>query len=146
MNTPQELAELTIASLRTAQHFHQQGYWKASGKEHYSLHKLYNHILEPIEDQLDELGNRFVEKLGANSLSIRRISYLNKKFTKEIDLAYETQEEKSLAAEELVLDLFKRLYDSFDESGLLSLGTDDMIMKISNDHEDAVYHLKQTMS
>ncbi len=132
-----------MASLKAAQWVHQTGFWLVKGENHYGLHTMMKHILDPIDEQMDHLGNLFVSHFGEDSMNPEIIDSLSKSYCREA-CRKDNLILKSITVENQVQNRCKIAYNSLKEKGLLTLGLDEMLMGIAKEHEDSLYHLRQT--
>lgn len=132
-----------FASLRAAESIHRESYWKAKGENHYGMHLMFKHINDPIDDQLNELGNQFVARLGEEILSGREIEAKAKEYVLKAN-SETNAVDRSLWIEKIIQDNIKSVYGSLKSSGELTLGLDELLMGIAKEHDDAIYHLTRT--
>lgn len=132
-----------FASLRAAESIHREGYWKAKGEDHYGLHLMFKHINDPIDEQLDELGNQFVTRLGEETLNGNEIETKTKEYVLKANSAKDAVA-RSLWIEKTIQDNLKTVYDGLKSSGELTLGLDELLMGVAKEHDDAMYHLTRT--
>lgn len=132
-----------MASLKASQWMHQANFWLVKGENHYGLHEMMKHILDPIDEQMNDLGNIFVSNFGEDCMNPEIIDLMSKSYCREA-CRKDNLILKSITVENQVQNRCKIVYNSLKEAGLLTLGLDEMLMGIAKEHEDSLYHLRQT--
>jgi DNA-binding ferritin-like protein len=140
----EKLANIYIASIRAVALIHQLNHWLAKGTSSYGDHLLFDRIYNSAQKDADAAAEKFVGVLGENCLEYSLHFSLMNKIIKQ----YENLSgiELSLRAECDFLKLSKDFYDKLKSEDALTLGTDDLIMSIANNREEAVYLLTQRNS
>ena len=133
-----------VACLKATQWVHQTSFWHVKGESHYGLHEMMKHVLDPIDEQLSDLGDMLIIHLGDEAMDARQLDAMSKKYCSQA-CSNSDPVSKSLAAEKEIQKNCREAYDSLKEAGMLTLGLDEMLMGLAKEHEDALYHLTRTI-
>lgn len=140
------------AVLRGLSIIHQQAHWTSKSTNYYGDHLLFDRLYNETSNHIDDAAEKTIGLFGMDPLDLESHIKTTKEFvddvTKESDKtdSPDMLAKRSLLAEETFLKMSKTLYDTLKEEGSMSLGLDDMIMAIANDHETFVYLLKQRLN
>lgn len=134
-----------LAAMRATQMLHQNAHWNVCGPPFYGDHLLFERLYEALEEDIDVLAEKIVATYGEHCIvpfdqTLRVLECIGE--CEELATCPVT---RSLAAEELLLSLLHLLYEFLEEAGTLSLGMDDFIMASANQHEEAIYLLRQRL-
>lgn len=139
-----ELTSALLALLRAQYLNYQTSHWQADGRHFYSDHLLFERLYKSVKKESDTLAEKMVCKAGSDAVSLKsqcqKISALCCKWD-ETECPYQ----RGIETEELFQKVVKETYDKLKESGELSLGMDDYLMALANDHETNMYLLKRTL-
>lgn len=132
-----------VSFLRALYLIHQNNHWLCSGEDFYSKHQLFQRLYESTLSDLDTAAEKSVGltgKLDVNPAIMSKIidTFCPDKF--EGDMV-----KCSIEAEKAFLRYSTYLYDSIKDSEDMTLGLDDMIMSIANNHEEHVYLLSRIL-
>lgn len=129
--------------LRAIYQTHHDNHWKCQGNDFYGNHLMFKKLYENTLEHVDEVGEKLIgvykgkDIISTDPESIGKIveQYQAEKYGNDCVRS-------SLEIENAFLKLSKDVYDKLDQEDSLTLGVDDMIMSISNDHEVHVYLLE----
>jgi len=101
-----------------------------------------------MAEQIDTLGEKIVGAFGDSAVSAKVIvNMMSEILDKTSDMSDDTLglelATDALKLENLFLEQTRGLYSSMKEEGSLSLGWDDMLMSLANEHESNVYLIGQ---
>lgn len=129
-------------AFRAQEDLYRSLHWAASGPSAYGDHLLYERLYKMLPDQVDSISERIAGIYGSEALSADGLAQRAAKFVTRWSKAG-TPMQQGLAAETEVIGLLRRTYDQAKAAGTLSLGLDDLLMSLSDQHEAAVYLLRQ---
>ena len=139
-----KIAGLFIASLKAIVLIHQNNHWTSKGETYFGNHLMFERLYNSAKDDLDAAAEKFVGLFGNECLEYKsQTSLLSQILSKYEGLSGETVAQ-SMAIEKEFIKFCQDAYESFEKEGSLTLGLDDLIMSISSNREEAVYHLQQT--
>ncbi len=145
MNKCSKIAGLYIASLKVMALIHQNSHWTTKGANFYGNHLLFESLHNSALKNVDSAAEKFVGLFGDDVLDFESQTNLLNKILLKYKIVNKSPVQMSLEVEKDFIKLSRRVYDFFKNEGALSLGLDDMLMSISNQREDAVYHLQQIL-
>lgn len=119
-------------------HYH-TSHWQS---KEYQLHLLFQRFYETIPEEIDNLAEKMVGYYGNNSVELSIIEIKTQKWIKMFEKTKDLIK-RSLDYENKLQELIKHSYDSIKKNKEMSLGLDDYLMSLSNDHETNIYLLKQ---
>ncbi len=133
-----------LTLLRLQQLSYHNSHWQVKGTGFYGDHLLFERLYQSVGEEIDTFGERIVGHVGPDALNLcAQISHMHElceEWCKEPNLA-----KRGLASEMMLQKVLKEKYESLKESGQLTLGLDDLIMAVANDHETNIYLLKQAL-
>lgn len=133
-----------LATLRAAQMVHQTGHWRVRGKTYYGDHLLLERLYNSVDEEIDKLAEKMVEKYGEDSVDIHeQIDHMHTVIKGIAKISCNFQ--RAQAVEKMLQKLFKMSYDKLKETGELTLGMDDFLMASANNHETNCYLLGQRL-
>lgn len=137
--------QILLAVLRGAHWSHWTSHWQASGASYYGDHQLLQRIYEGVVEEIDTLAEKIVGTYGAGA--VKPVDQAQLMVNTLLPIA-ELQSEgdplkRALIVEEALQKLFKKVYSRLKASDSLSLGLDDFIMSMANNHETYLYLLRQ---
>jgi DNA-binding ferritin-like protein len=143
MNSIAELCGYYIALLRTAYNVHQQSHWKEKGANFYGNHLLFERLYTNSAKDADAAAEKMIGVFGEETLDLSMQAQLIGKMMAK----YSTSSplENSLAVEKAILAFSDKIYEDLKNEDKLTLGTDDFLMTIASNREEAVYLLQQAM-
>jgi DNA-binding ferritin-like protein len=130
--------------------FSQTAHWTAKGSTSYGDHLLYERLYKENSEELDHFAEQFIplggeqvvnplQLLSASAQKIQKLLQFEGEPTPE-DLA-----KAALRCELFVLANLKKLYQTLKAKKSLSMGGDDLLMGMYQEHESHVYLLKQRL-
>jgi len=137
-----------LAMLRALQIYYQSAHWISKGEPYYADHLLYARLYESSTEQIDSLGEKLVGMCGDNLVCAKTLSEMTSDILSSTDhmtedtLGFELAS-TALKIEEKFVEMTKEVYDLLENEELLTLGFDDMLMSLSNEHESNLYLLGQ---
>ncbi len=137
-----------LSLMKALQNYYQHAHWISKGEPYYGDHLLFEKLYGSLGEQIDALAEKMVGLGGDHFVCIKTIMSMTAKilshlpFMDENTLGYELAE-SGLKLEKMFLACTKNLYNKMKEDGSLTLGFDDMLMSLYNEHEGNVYLLKQ---
>jgi DNA-binding ferritin-like protein len=137
-----------LSLMKALQNYYQHAHWISKGEPYYGDHLLFEKLYGSLGEQIDALAEKMVGLGGDHFVCIKTIMSMTAKilshlpFMDENTLGYELAE-SGLKLEKMFLACTKNLYNKMKEDGSLTLGFDDMLMSLYNEHERNVYLLKQ---
>jgi DNA-binding ferritin-like protein len=139
-----KIAALFIASLKAIALIHQHNHWINDGAAYFGNHLMFERLYNSAQEDLDSAAEKFVGLFGKECLDYKtQTELLSQILSKYTDLAGDPVAH-SLAIEKDFIKFCSAAYEGFEKEESLTLGLDDMIMSISGNREEAVYHLQQT--
>lgn len=146
-NTPesedaQDVLKDLLACLRALQLHYYEAHWTAKGDPYYGDHLLFQRLYEALPASYDTLAEKMVAYFGPDSVAtvpqISRMALFAEPWQDYGDLY-----KSSLAAEEDLQVLIEAAYGIISEKNEMTLGLDDYLMALANDHETNIYLLQQ---
>ena len=148
----QKLENLTtlqflLALLRSAHWSHWTSHWQVKGESQYGDHQLLERIYAGLVKEIDTLAEKIVG--GYGSIGVAPVEQAQLMANTILPLT-EAQSEsdpirRALIIEEALQKSFYNIYTHLKEMNALSLGMDDFIMSIANEHETNLYLLRQRL-
>lgn len=142
----QRLMVQTLAFLKAMHWSHWTSHWQVQGQPFYGDHELFNRLYAGIADQIDGLAEKIVAFYGPDAVDPLKVEAYSTMILRKCYMAEDSIPRRALTMEKHFQDILKKLYDAIKESGEMSLGLDDFIMALANDHETNIYLLTQRMS
>lgn len=139
-----EMLQTTLAVMRALRWYYQTCHWVAKGDPYYGDHLLFERLYDQLGENIDKLAEKMVAYFGPDSVfptDAMELSYDH--LAEWIEREPECMYRRGLLAEEDFQDLLETVYEEIDDKGLMTLGLDDFIMALANDHEGHVYLLQQ---
>jgi len=145
-----ELAGL-LTMLRAVAIVHQTHHWVAQGANYYADHLLFDRLYSDLASEIDQVAERAVG--GGGSDYIRDFQGITAGVVRVLDGLGEATSsqasdlvQKSLEAEELLLDGITLIVGRLKASDSFTRGTDNLIAGIEDKHEEHKYLLQQRLS
>ena len=134
---------LYLATLRAIYFIYQQDHWLNKGNNFYGNHLLFQRLYENTLSDIDITAEKLVGLFDGKPIEYKLQTELLNKVLK----SYDNSDifENAIKIEKDFIKLSKDLYLLLNEEHYLTLGLDNMIMAISDNHEKNLYLLKQTM-
>jgi DNA-binding ferritin-like protein len=141
MDKPEHILGLYVAHLRVIGLIHINNHWTCKGDNFYGNHLLFERIYKSAVENADQAAEKCVGLFSSEVLDFSTQAQMIAKLMETSPAGDPLS--TSLAAEKKFLELSERVYQLFEDEGLLTLGLSDMIAAISDSREEAVYLLKQ---
>jgi len=144
MDWDKDLLRKYICYLKSLYEFWKSSHWICSGQNFYSDHLLFERISDSIQDQIDQVAEKFVGIFGEDIVKVHLTSKIICQMLEDKEIGSSEDILKiGCEFEEEFLKFSKELYDGMKEDEVLTLGLDDMIMTIYSAHEEFCYLLGQ---
>lgn len=122
---------------------HQKSHLVAKGKSSYSDHLLFERLYSPLLGELDSIAERAIG-LDSHDISLDHTLAKMRIFV-SMWSSEENDIRASYIAEEKVLWLVGRIRQLLEKEDQLTLGLEDLLGGIANQHEEHCYLLKQRL-
>ena len=144
INAARGLSSQVLAAVRAMAFNYQTSHWQVAGDTSYGDHLLFERLYEATQAEVDGLAEKLVGLFGKEAVdgfaqsdmlaaSLDAMSRIGCPF------------ERSLRAEQQFQALLKKAVKDLEGLGQLSLGLDDMLRTMANDHETPLYLLQQRL-
>jgi DNA-binding ferritin-like protein len=141
------LGQHLLAALRAAYHCHQTSHWQSKGSQFYGDHLMMQRLYESVGDEVDTLAEKLVGAFGSESVDCcDQITMISDNVHWADDKAGHDYIHRALIIEESLQTMLKKAYTELKATNELSLGMDDFIMGVANNHESNIYLLRQRLS
>lgn len=139
-----EVLQWLLACLRAQYWNYQQSHWQTAGDAYYANHLMFQRLYESVVDQVDTLAEKMVGLLGPNAVDGMD---LGAKFEQWIRRWAEVEDhhERGLLSERGLQKCCRDTYELLKKLDKLSLGMDDFLMALANEHETNQYLLQQVV-
>ena len=137
-----------LAILRALHWSHWTSHWKVKGDPQYGDHLLFGRLYENMVEEIDGLGEKIVSYFGPPSLGDQVGMGLAYEFLSRFPLndgGPTDLYERALGMEEQLQVELAGTYEDLKAAGEMSLGLDDFIMSLANQHETHQYLLRQRL-
>ena len=131
-----ELLKEMLAIMRALQTSHHTAHWQAS---EYQLHLLFQRLYESLDDEIDTLGEKMVGLFGPEAVNASDSMNRKKRWIDGWNSGKPL--ENAIAAEKDFQATVKYTYETLKTNGELTLGMDDFLMTVANNHETNLYLL-----
>ena len=119
---------------------HQTTHWQAEGENFYSNHLLFQRLYEGLPEQYDGLAEKMVSYFGKEAVDQSIIIERSKNWTEKWSKTSEPIK-RAIQAEHDLQKMLKKIYENLKEKNEITLGLDDFLMGLANDHETHLYLL-----
>lgn len=127
-----------LAMLRAMHWNYWTMHWQSRGNPFYGDHLMFERIYTSIIDEIDGLAEKMVALIGPEAVdpvdSMSRAHKFEAVWAKTGDHA-----KRALASEAALQAAIKHTFDLLEKNGQLSLGLNDFLMGLANDHETNGY-------
>jgi hypothetical protein len=139
-----EVLQWLLACLRAQYWNYQQSHWQTFGDTYYANHLLFQRLYEGVAAQIDTLAEKMVGTYGP--MAVDGLD-LGAKFEQWVRHWAKTEDlhERGLLSERGLQGCCRDAYDLLKKHNLLSLGMDDFLMAMANEHETNQYLLQQVV-
>ena len=132
----------TLSMLRALSWNHWTAHWQVQGESSYGDHLLFERLYDATVKEIDTLAEKLVAMFGPSAVDpveqSKLMGHVLNVWADEPDAI-----KRSLKAEMEFQQALKMVVDALEDMGVLSLGLDDFLRTMANDHETAVYLLQQ---
>jgi len=133
-----------LLALLRAQYWHyQNAHWTVKGAPFYGDHLMFQRIYESLQPQIDTLAEKAVAFFGGEVVEPIALAALMQGWLRRWS-SVDCLHKRSLMSEDDFQQAVKGVYDAMKASGSLSLGMDDFLLAMANDHETNTYLVQQT--
>ncbi len=124
---------------------HHTTHWQVKGTNYYGDHTLFERLYESLNDEIDTLAEKIVAEFGPGGVDLARQSQDLSQHLGNLTSESDDPVMRAMTAESSLQNMFKVVYDTLKSRNEISLGMDDFIMAMANNHETNVYLLKQRL-
>lgn len=141
-----------IDLLRALSMLHQTHHWQTRGPQFYSDHELFKRLYELSEKQIDLVGEKAVGMGSVDLVDYKHsLENMNRYLVavesgNVMDTPALKMVKRSLLAERSFITAGERMMDQLKSKGLLTRGVEQLLGTILDEHEAALYLLKQRVS
>lgn len=142
INDARDRTFTVLALLRALAWSHQASHWQISGDSSYGDHQLFDRIYGPILGETDALAEKLVGTFGPSAVDAAWQVEVVAKFVtalSDIDCPFE----RALHGERVFQVVLKNAVEYLEGLDQLSLGLDDFLRTLANNHETTLYLLQQ---
>jgi len=148
LENPSNWLSVTIAFMRSCGLVHQTHHWQTRGPSYYADHTLFERLYDESQEMIDTLAEKavafrqhpVVDPLRQVSLIGKIVPYL---YEGTSDGGSDAYPGISLRAELRLLVLLKLVYKRLEGAQCLTMGLDNLLQDIADQHEQFVYLLQQ---
>lgn len=123
---------------------HWTAHWQVQGNPFYGDHLLFERLYQGVVEEIDTLAEKMVARFGPAAVDPVDHFPVTQAWIDRWSTV-ESPYKRALLAESDFQGSAKKVYDSIKEVGAMSLGLDDFLMAIANDHETHMYLLQQRL-
>lgn len=135
-----------LLGLLRAQYMHyQNAHWEVKGDAFYGDHLLFQRAYESIPPQTDTLAEKMVGMFGSEAVEGITILGITSGWVHRW-APISCLHERSLASEADFQRVIKTTYEVLKKDTTLSLGLDDFLMAMANEHETHTYLIQQILA
>ena len=134
-----------LAAMKGGSWLHWAAHWAVQGESSVADHELFERLYYRWVKDIDVLAEKIIGMFGSKSIdpyNVLAISQEHIERFKTIDCLHK----RSLALEEDLQVTIRTVYDILKSSNSLSLGMDDFLMAMANEHETFIYLLQQRVA
>lgn len=135
-----------LAMLRTMHWEFYTSHWKVKGLSFYGDHLLFARLYGNVEKEFDSWAEKIMgtinQTTGIDSIPQMGMAIKWLARIEQIDCCFD----RALSLENMFLDGIKECKRSCDSGGLLTIGIENMLDQMFDDHEGHVYLIKQKLS
>ncbi len=139
------LMRLLLAYLRAAHWLHWTSHWQVQGPTSYGDHLLLERLYNSLTESIDTLAEKLVGEFGGDSVNAVEQSYFLIGFVNDIAKTENGPIDRAYHIEKSLQIILKRVYNRLKATDMMSLGLDDFIMALANEHDTNLYLLTQRL-
>jgi len=145
-NTRQACVNLrALLALIQAQYQHYQtAHWATNGDAFYGKHLMFQRIYEGLREEIDALAEKLVAFFGAEAVEPVALASLVQGWLQRWS-AIECLRRRSLQAEKDFQESLRLINQQLENEGALTLGLEDYLGGIANNHETNTYLVQQSL-
>lgn len=136
-----KLLRKLLALLRAQHLFYYNCHWEAQGDSFYELHLLFERLYAALPNQFDGLAEKMVAFFGKEATDLNELMPLMADWLES--WRGDDKIQASLKSEDDLQTNVVKIYNQLKESDELTLGLDDFLMALADDHETHQYLLKR---
>jgi DNA-binding ferritin-like protein len=137
------LMRLLLSYLRAAHWLHWTSHWQVQGPTSYSDHLMLERLYNSLTESIDTLAEKIVGEFGGDSVNPVEQSYFLIGFVNDIAKTEKGPIDRAYKIEKSLQVILKKVYSKVQSLGAMSLGLDDFIMALANQHDTNLYLLVQ---
>ena len=143
-----KVLQLLLVALRSAHWSHWTSHWQVKGSSFYGDHELMERLYTSLVEEIDTLAEKIVSNFGSDSVNPVEQAQIMANAMMPVAESRSNQNplERALFVEDTLQLFFKAAYRYLKKSGFLTLGMDDFIMAMANNHETNLYLLRQRLN
>lgn len=138
----QDLLTALLGLLRAMQWNHLTSHWQIAGDTSYGDHLLFQRLYEKTVEETDGLAEKLVGTFGVLTVDAQEQSHLMSLALNRFS-EMEDPVERALHFERVFQISLKLCLEELEATGQLSIGMDDLLRTMANDHETHIYLLQQ---
>ena len=123
---------------------HWTSHWQVDGNPFYGDHLLFERLYKGVVDEIDTLAEKMVARYGPSVVSPADHFPITQAWIDKWSVQDDPYH-RAFLAESDFQDAVKKVYDNIKAAASMSLGLDDYLMSIANDHETHMYLLQQRL-
>jgi starvation-inducible DNA-binding protein len=135
-----ELLKDIIAVLRAQRWLYETLHWQVQGSDFYQLHLLFERLYNSVLGEIDGLAEKMVCYYGREAVDAESSLQASQQWLKKWK---GEPVARAITSEKQLQILLQQTYKTMKEKKQLSLGLDDFIMGLANNHESNLYLLEQ---
>ena len=144
LNAAKTVFSNLLALLRALQWNHLASHWQCQGDASYGDHLLFERIYGTTVKEVDALAEKLVGTYGVAAVDARQQAKLMA-FTLHQMGKMSDPFERGVHFERVLQVELKKCIEAMEDIGQLSLGMDDFLRTVANDHETNIYLLQQKL-
>jgi len=145
INTAKDTLASVLGLLRSLAWNHLASHWQVGGSSSYGDHLLFERIYSKVTEETDGLAEKMVGMFGPSAVDAQKQASILAKYIGAVS-AEECPYKRALHMETVFQKAIKMAVADLEELDQLSLGLDDFLRTLANDHETAIYLLQQRLS
>lgn len=130
-----------LVDLLALYHFYYAAHWASRGENFYSDHELFSRLYGSVSGEFDGLAERIIGHCGPGAVPPMVFCQAGQKVAEMA--AQGANAASALPAEEAFQECVSGAYKTLEGSGKLTLGLDNFIQGIADNHETNLYLLRQ---
>jgi DNA-binding ferritin-like protein len=133
-----------LALLRAQYWSYQHSHWTVRGDAYYGNHLLFQRLYESVQTQIDGLAEKMVGTYGISAINSEDLLGMFLYWNERWDVV-DCLHRRGLTSEKDLQEVIQDTYEDLKDAGEISLGMDDFLMAVANDHETNQYLLQQVL-